>query len=576
MKRFFITAIACLLMLTSLWGCTPAGNNTPGEDTTTPADAQTTPAPELNIPLFGANTSYTLIRAEECEKDIVSLAADLRIKLSEMTDANVKIDTDWLRKGTEADPEKPEILISNTNRPESNQVLESIGYFDYAIRMVGKKLVIAGHTTETLQAAIDYFLTNLIKVGEDGSIMFTKEYTYKSEVADLISSPQQLGDYTIVFDVSNDKARKQAKAMQELIKDSFGVEMNVASDRSSAVEKEILVGNTSRPESALLDELKGLEYRLCVQNGKIVIGGCSTAATGLAVETFISTFLSGKYSDTVKIPAKLEMSQTGKVTLAGGEDPALAEGADLRIMSFNILAELWDDKAKATLPGRDENVTAILLSYMPDVVGLQETTDMWYSLLEPQLKGIYEFASRTVPGGKTNYSTLMYNTQTTEFIEGGTTIFSVRNSVNMRNLTWGRFRRLSDGKEYIVTCTHWDITDEKRQVQWGENAKLINDLYKKYNLPIFSTGDYNSNEQDLFGKFLEATGMLDPKFESKTINNAGSTTHSLSSGRGSSELCIDHIACTPDTELLYYNVLLCKTALDASDHCPIYIDVKLK
>ena len=169
----------------------------------------------------------------------------------------------------------------------------------------------------------------------------------------------------------------------------------------------------------------------------------------------------------------------------------------------------------------------------------------------------------------------MYNIHTTELLECKTTLFTVRNSDNMRNLTWARFRRKSDGAEYIVTCTHWDITDEKRQVQWKENAQLINELYEKYKLPIFATGDYNSNEQDLFAKFLQETKMIDPKYQAKTIVNAGKTTHTLGSKASNSELCIDHIAVTPGQDILFYNRLTCPTATDASDHCPIYIDVKL-
>ena len=79
--------------------------------------------------------------------------------------------------------------------------------------------------------------------------------------------------------------------------------------------------------------------------------------------------------------------------------------------------------------------------------------------------------------------------------------------------TWARFRRKSDGAEYIVICTHGDIKDDKRQVQWGEKATPINDLYEKYKLPIFSTGDYNGNEEDLFDDFLKETNMIAPKIQ---------------------------------------------------------------
>ena len=574
MRSIIKISVALLLALVMLCGCTPADSNT---DDTTPADnddsAIHTP---LDLTLYDATTSYTVVRAEWTETDIITLAANFRNSLNELTDVTVKISDDWLMRDTQPDPNALEILVSNTNRPESDRVLDSLGYHDYAIKVVGKKVVIAAHNMDTLSAAIDYALQNLIKVADDGSVKLIGEYTYKSDIADIISNYDDLAEYKLVVPTQDANARELAQTLQAAIKKACGAELKIAGDHVSEVEKEILIGATTRTESDTLSGLKGLEYILCVNGNKIVMGGNTKIATSKAIDAFINNFLSTTFSDTLKVPSDYDNSQIGIKILDGAEDPTLAEGADLRIMSFNILSELWDDKAKATMPGRDEHVIAILLSYMPDVVGLQETTALWYSLLESQLEGIYKFASYKTPSGKTNYSTLMYNVNTTEFIEGGTTVFQVGNSENMRNLTWGRFRRISDGAEYIVTCTHWDITDERRQAQWPENAQLINDLYAKYKLPIFATGDYNSNEQDLFAKFLAETKMIDPRYSAKVVNNAGKTTHTLSEESTASGLCIDHIACTPVPELLYYNVLRCKTAIDASDHCPVYIDVKLK
>lgn len=578
MKNYLKIFICCLLAALMLCGCTPAPTpDSPETDTTTPAES-TTPAPEpkLDVTLFSAGPSYTVIRPEECEKAIIDITSNLRTKLDELTDHRVSIDTDWLKRGSEPDPEKLEILVGNTNRPETTQVLSSIGYGDFAIQLVGKKLVVAAHTTELLQQAADYLAANLVEVKEDGTVSLTGNYVYSSGIADLISSPQQLAEYTVIFPLSDTTAKDYAQLISQAAQEQFGVTLNYTSDRATPVEKEILIGSTNRPESAALGEMTGLDYKLYASGGKIVLGGKTAVSNSLAAEAFVDKFLSGKYYSSVKIPAVLDLSQSGTITLKDAYDPTLTEGADLRIMSFNILAELWDEKAKATMPGRDKHTVALILSYMPDVVGLQETTALWYSLLEPQLDGIYKFASYTVPNGKTNYSTLMYNIHTTELLECKTTLYTVRNSDNMRHLTWARFRRKSDGAEYIVSCTHWDITHEKRLVQWEENANLINELYAKYKLPIFATGDYNSNEQDLFAKFIEKTGMVDPKYVAKTIVNPGKTTHGLGSKAPDSDVCIDHIAVTPGQDILFYNRLTCPTATDASDHCPIYIDVKLK
>ncbi len=297
-----------------------------------------------------------------------------------------------------------------------------------------------------------------------------------------------------------------------------------------------------------------------------------------AINLFVATFCEGRYRNTVKNNTAYDRSITESVTLSDTDIPTLSEGADLRIMSFNILAELWADIALKTLLERQKCVPAIILSYSPDVVGLQEVTPAWYSSLEEQLAGLYNVAGKTLnghPDGETNFSTLMYNVATTELIECSTTVYSEGNDPKLRNLTYGLFHRKSDGAKYIVTCTHWDITVEARRIQCSEMAELVQDLVNKYRVPIFCTGDYNETENGLFRIFLDKTGMLDPKYTAKVIGYAGGTGHELKKKPTASSPCVDHIAVTTGPKLLYYNAVLCPTALEASDHCPIYIDVKL-
>ena len=571
--------IALMLLLVTLASCAPATVVTPG-DTTTSTEAPEVTEQPLDLVLFDESTAYVITYPLSAPKTVVDLVTEFQSALDEMTDINkVNIKTDFLRVGVSPDPNSLEILVVNTNRPESAEVVKDLPYSDFAIKKVGNKVVIAANNEEKLEEAIEYLLENLIEAeGEKMNkvIKLKGEYVSNSEVRDLVSSHELLTEYQIVYAKDNSYMMNYAKDFAKAIESYCGVNLNCVDDSTAPASKEIIIGVTSREESAAVKDMTGLSYAIKAVGQKIVIGsGGVETATSLAIDKFKAIFMSGIYNSTIRIPENYDESVSGNVAIKGSYDPTLAEGADLRIMSFNILAELWDDRAAATLPGRDKNVAEIILSYLPDVIGLQETTDLWYSLLETRLDGVYKFASYKVPGGKTNYSTLMYNVHTTELIECKTTLYTVRNSDSMRNLTWARFRRKSDGAEYIVTSTHWDITDDKRQVQWGENAKLINDLYEKYKLPIFATGDYNCNEEDLFDDFLKGTNMTDPKYSAKKIVNSGKTTHTLGSSASSEKLCIDHIAVSPGQEVLFYNRLTCTTAINASDHCPIYIDVKL-
>jgi hypothetical protein len=63
-------------------------------------------------------------------------------------------------------------------------------------------------------------------------------------------------------------------------------------DEDFVQEKEILIGNTNRPESAIVaDGKKANDYDIDIINGKVVIAGGSDAATAKAVSTFMAGFV---------------------------------------------------------------------------------------------------------------------------------------------------------------------------------------------------------------------------------------------------------------------------------------------
>lgn len=579
--RLFLCLLLAVLMLA---GCT-----TPGiaDSTTTPDDAATTPpssdtdAPAGGTVLFDNNVSYTVVRAEETSAQIRDMTVELNKQLTNMLGETVRISTDWVKRGTEPDPEAREILFGNTNRPETAEVLATLGSEDYAIRKVGNKIVIAACNLEYLKLASEYFVSELLTVQKNGDkniITMRSDYTHTAGKTDLFGESNPLSSYRLVHAVGNSYSEDAAKTLVKAVSKLCGVTLDIVNDATAAQEHEILIGKSRRTEAKSLNSMSGLEYTIRVEGKKLVIGGGTPSATSLAVEKFIDGFASGLCTPDIRLSTDYHHDETGTITLNGGEDPALAEGADMRIMSFNILAELWNDKPP--IAGRDVKLATLLYAYQPDVVGLQEVTPAWYSAIDKLFDGTYKFAIRNIPNGGANYSTLLYNIERVELLESGCTVYSIGNDPKMRNLTWGYFRRKSDGATFIVTSTHWDLgsNSHMQKVQAVENGKLINELYAKYKCPIFATGDYNENEQtEDFKGFLATTGMQDPKYTAAVVNRACKTTHKLGSAPGTeTTLCIDHIAASANIDVRYYNTLVSQLALDISDHNPIYIDVKLK
>lgn len=584
MKRILPLILILLLLLPVAVGCvngdapdaSTSPDNTDGDGTQAVAEAPDIAASAGDLSL------YTLIRAEDTSQELLDLASNLRTTMNEMCGKQIKIATDWVKRGDTPDPDAPEILLGNTNRPETAQVLSSITSSDYAVRLVGSKLVIAAYTMENLRAAVDKLAGELITVrdGEDGKVLELKnEFTYASGKAELFGEANPLSAYRIVRRKNAPAACSAAATLAERIEKLCGVTLEIVDPSLAPTEYEIIIGQTDRPESvAAAADCSAVGYVIRAAGKKLVITGGSAYAVTAAVNMLCSTLLSGICSPVFNLAADFNMVSDGQgLALDGAEDPALAEGADLRVMSFNILAELWNDKPP--IKGRDELTVSILFSYMPDVAGLQEVSANWHTTLSGMLEGVYSFASPVIPGGSTNYSTLIYNNAKAELIETGVEVYSQGNDPKLRNLTWGYFRRISDGATYLVTCTHWDISANAhmRVVQAVENADIILRLTEKYKCPVFCTGDYNSNENsDEYKGFMAKTGLQDSKFDSERVERACKTTHTLGTKVSTSKaVCIDHIAVSQGVSLKYYNTLVCDAAINSSDHCPIYVDAAL-
>ncbi len=273
-----------------------------------------------------------------------------------------------------------------------------------------------------------------------------------------------------------------------------------------------------------------------------------------------------------------------------------AEGSDIRVMSFNILASDWSNKPKVS--EREDLMRDVVMRYSPDVAGLQEVNAEWYATLTEEF-GTYKFVNegKNKIWGEVNYSTIVYNTETVNLVKWGQSAYVVNYNENCRNFMWAIFEMKDNPeKRFIVTSTHWDLTSDRRVHQAIEMSGLIAMLEEKYDLPMFCTGDYNTRENgNEYHVFTELTGFNDSKFSAEKKGLVASTTH-LGDGTGTADdytsgywklgtvsyreshintvQSIDHIFVSPEADVLYYDTVADEAALTASDHCPIYIDAR--
>lgn len=577
------------MLLACLAGCAgtnPGGDGTSGSDSSdnTP-DTSAEIVEELKIVEDGAS-QFTIIYPDSPGTELFQAVKALADAIKEATGVTLKTDNDFVKRGESHDSEAYEILIGETNYDETAEVLKDLKMSDYAIVQSGHKIVITAHSVELTIRAINYYRKNLIKdnlkTDESGktSLLFTP-YTFLSKpaVASLTVAGNELRDYKIVYAKGEEGYKGAAEQLCDLVGERYGYVLEIVADtESETVDKEILIGPTNRPQSSAFmaaHPCETLQYALGVVDGRLLITGkpysCLQATT-----RFSSRYLySG--SENVALPE-------GEVlvdSMRGVKSAPLAEGADVRIMTANILAEMETWGGKTPVARRAEIFAAVLDVYQPDVVGTQEVTAAWYRLLPKYVGDKYEFLHPTTPTGLTNFSSILYDKTKYDVIDSGVEYFSTEGPNNIRLVTYAVFSSKTSDIKFCVFNSHWCFeTPEHPRRQAEEEANLIKRVTAKYPYPYFCTADYNTiQETDNYKYFLSLTGAVDAKYAARdagTLLNVSGGCGNLGTPRGESGNSIDHIFMSATCEARAFATVTSNQTYDISDHSPKYVDAKLK
>ena len=484
----------------------------------------------------------------------------------------------------EADNENTdgEILIGNTCRPQSKAEMDKIGYDDFSITYVENKIVVVAHTSDRLVEAVAFLKEKLLRVNGD-RLEYIGDYIYKSDAALMIDEGESIADYKIVC--GHDNLYMRAYNVQQYIKNKYGVTLDIIFDNKPKEGKEIVLGNANRDIAKLAEGVAATDAIIAVQDKDLLVSANNYATIVRAVEYFEREYLSGIFTDGFNF--KADMMETYNVHKDSFNDSNnLAGGADLRIMSFNVLCELYNEKPP--ISGRDIAVASVIINYLPDVVGLQEMSPNWHKALESMLSGSpYKMIEKknTLENKvhqNINFSPIIYNSDTVTYIESGIKEYSAASKPFAYVMTWGYFEHKVSGEKFVVINTHLDLRNKEepyltnRATQAAEMAAFINEMKERYNCPVITTGDYNTTEaEDGYKTITGVAQVSEAKYTAKKINRQCVTYHDLGKTVSVSKAnSIDHIFGTDRVEFMYFNVLVDKTVINASDHCPIYADVK--
>ncbi len=289
--------------------------------------------------VVGGVPQYSVIRSDKIlDTDDLSYIVDLMNSISdavkEKCGCDLVIDNDWVKRGSEPDPAKKEILVGDTNRPETAEVSASLGNSLFAVREVGNKIVIVGKSDYALSLAVEHFINTYINgssVASDGTLALKGKIDYLSGSLDFL----EISNYEIVhtrdckdifqysyYDYSFDE-QTVAHDLATTISRDHGVDLKVTMDYVyPGIEDEygILLGRCEREETeAVKSTLAYNEYAVKVVGKKIVVTGHGFITTYAAIEKFEE--LLGRFS----------LTEDGKTTLAIPEDYSyvgVLEGAE--------------------------------------------------------------------------------------------------------------------------------------------------------------------------------------------------------------------------------------------------------
>ncbi len=571
LPRSLSVALATVfLALVSLAAGSCSTTGTGGENST--VGDEDTAAPTVSIAVSDLE-KYRFVRPEEISGEISQAFVLVHNKFDEATGGYSEQADDYYRADIpELDMKPYEILVGNTNRPESQAFISKLRTHDYGYAVAGTKIVIAGGNDSGTAAAVDAFVENIIKryaADPDREVFISTEddlivrAEYKNDSLELCQS--DIRNWTIVYPQKSKLGEKTAAArLAEAVGDIGGYTIDVISDKNADENTKniISVGVTALAGDSFDQQLASSGGRAFLgrQDDVIMIGGDNSAALLAAVEMFRS-----------KLTAAIVVSRESKLDIDSTEYGDVGMGI-LTAMSFNNLVSSKTDE-------RTSRVVNMVLKYLPDTVGFQETDSKWIKSLKTGLGDIYDYVGEGRDGGNSGeYNPIFYNRSKFTLIESGTRWLSdtpnkvskyVESSLN-RIYTYALLECRTDGSRVMVINTH---LDHKSADARAKQIKVLLEFVKSCgDLPLVISGDFNTEASSgVYGTVI-SSGLADSSGVAMQSQTAATFT-----SFGTKSKVIDFIFVSPEyLDVIKYSV--CGEKIDGdypSDHHPVLIEYML-
>lgn len=159
----FAAFLICLTVLFLAACNNPAQGNDPSSESSSVSVTEYQPEALISSENL---RDYVLVRTDGQRPLLIEAATIINDAVKDVFGYSIKLNNDWLDEIGGEKPAEFEILIGDTNRPESSEVLDTlVSDGNYAIKAVGKKLVIVGKTDLATRAAAKLFADEFLRNG---------------------------------------------------------------------------------------------------------------------------------------------------------------------------------------------------------------------------------------------------------------------------------------------------------------------------------------------------------------------------------------------------------------------------
>lgn len=282
--------LLCLILIFSFAACgddTDSTESTASSGTASVDEATAINKADVNFAKDG-QSAYRIVRSATADKSVFDAASDLfkHFKSTlKVTPKNVADD--------DAQGDNAEILIGNTNRPETataKQLLRQKGAHaeNFMIATINKAIVIVGLSDSATVEGVKYFKENFAK-----SNTVTGGINYVNEISDKfakiqIGSATDLLDYVIVKPYNNLSyiTVLEIEKLQKLFLDKFGYDVKAVKDidQPTAGAYEIIIGSPKREGVEKI--IEGDKVSVKIVGNKVYLNGGSTYSVAAAVTEF--------------------------------------------------------------------------------------------------------------------------------------------------------------------------------------------------------------------------------------------------------------------------------------------------